>query len=66
MNLNDFTVGDRVQLHPATDFWMSGDRYGTVTNITRQNVLVKMDRSFRVWWLDAGNILEIVESAAWR
>lgn len=24
--------GQRVQLHPATDWWMRGERYGTVWN----------------------------------
>ena len=24
-------VGDRVELHPGTDLWMRGARYGTVT-----------------------------------
>ena len=24
-------IGKRVQLHPATDQWMKGDRYGTIT-----------------------------------
>jgi len=28
-----FNVGDRVQLHPATDAWMRGERYGNVTRI---------------------------------
>lgn len=27
--------GDRVQLHAATDSWMQGDRYGTVTGFGR-------------------------------
>ena len=26
-------VGDAVQFHPATDIWMSGDRYGTVNHV---------------------------------
>ena len=25
-----FTVGDRVEIHPGTDLWMMGARYGTV------------------------------------
>ena len=27
--------GDRVQLHPACDEWMQGDRYGTVAGFGR-------------------------------
>ncbi len=26
----DFSTGDRVELHPATDLWMQGARYGNV------------------------------------
>lgn len=37
--------GSRVQLHPATDRWMMGDRFGTVRKITRRSIHVKMDRS---------------------
>lgn len=40
-----FVVGDRVQTHPATDAWMSGDRYGDVVTAGRRFVHVKMDRS---------------------
>jgi len=42
-----FGVGDRVELHPATDTWMMGDRYGSVIKITRSRVHVKMDKSGR-------------------
>lgn len=37
----------RVQAHPATDAWMSGDRYGTVSKVGRELVHVRMDRSGR-------------------
>lgn len=29
--------GDRVQLHPATDLWMRGARYGTLKRIYMYN-----------------------------
>jgi len=38
-----FEVGQRVQLHPATDLWMSGARYGSVTRVTKTYVHVKVD-----------------------
>ena len=44
-NTNDFTIGQRVQLHPALDRWMRGDRYGKVSKVTRQTVHVHLDRS---------------------
>lgn len=37
----------RVELHPATDAWMRGDRYGIVASVGRKYVHVKMDRSGR-------------------
>jgi hypothetical protein len=44
---SDFKVGERVQTHPATDAWMRGDRYGTVSSIGHRYVFVRMDRSGR-------------------
>lgn len=40
----DFKPGDRVELHPATDLWMAGARYGTVVSTGRKNVVVDLDR----------------------
>ena len=31
---NGYTVGDRVELHPGTDLWMRGARYGTVVRLS--------------------------------
>ena len=39
----DFIAGERVQLHPATDLWMSGAKYGTVVKTTRTRVHVRLD-----------------------
>lgn len=41
-----FSVGDRVELHPSTDLWMRGARFGTVTRIHHdaRKVRVKVDR----------------------
>jgi len=43
--VNTFATGMRVQLHPALDRWMMGDRYGEVVKITRTHVHVALDRS---------------------
>lgn len=43
--LEQFAVGDRVELHPATDRWMRGDRFGTVVKLGRRYVHVALDRS---------------------
>lgn len=43
-----FRGGDRVELHPGTDAWAMGDRYGTVAHVGRKNLHVRMDRSRRM------------------
>jgi hypothetical protein len=43
--LEQFEVGNRVELHPATDRWMRGDQLGTVAKLGRVYVHVRMDRS---------------------
>lgn len=65
-----FSVGDRVALHPATDAWMQGDKYGEVVGFARGKrdsmgrirklVQVKLD-SGRTRNFAAANILEVVE-----
>lgn len=42
---NTFRINDRIQLHPGTDAWMTGDRYGTVVKVGRKYLTVQMDRS---------------------
>lgn len=42
-----YAVGDRVEIHPGTDLWMRGARYGTVvrTSLTpKDRVHVQMDK----------------------
>jgi len=46
--LDGIREGDRVQLHPATDHWMRGDRFGDVVRIGRSMVSVLLDKSGRV------------------
>ena len=58
---NDFGIGDRVQLHPATDAWMRGDRYGRVAAVRGSHVVLAMD-SRRVLKVSFANVLEIVEA----
>lgn len=57
----DIRLGDRVQLHPATDSWARGDRFGTVEGITRNGKLrIRMDKSGELCRTDPLNVLEIV------
>jgi hypothetical protein len=52
-------TGKRVQLHPATDAWMSGDRYGVVVKVGRKLVSVKMDKSGRTLKLTLNNVQSV-------
>ena len=42
--IDHFTVGMRVEMHPATDLWMMGARYGDVVKVGRTKVHVRLDR----------------------
>ena len=55
-----YHVGQRVQLHPATDSWMRGDRYGEVKRVTAKYYHVAMDRSGRMLRIPECYILESV------
>jgi hypothetical protein len=43
-----YAIGTRLELHPATDDWMRGDRFGTVERVGRKYLYVRMDRSGRL------------------
>ena len=61
---DDFTVGQRVKAHPATDTFMRGDVYGPIEFISsgrKRLVLVKMDRSGRRIRFAARNLLHADE-----
>lgn len=49
----------RVQLHPATDAWMAGDRYGVIVGIGRKRVHVKCDRSHKIRKVSRALLLEV-------
>lgn len=40
--------GDRVELHPATDDWMRGDRFGEVIRAALDYATVRLDRSGKI------------------
>jgi len=54
-----FTLGQRVQLHPTTDAWMAGDRYGQVVRFGAKYAYVVMDRSGRTRRVSFENLLHI-------
>ena len=44
---NEYEIGDRVEIHPATDLWMRGARYGEVVGASltpTDRVKVQMDK----------------------
>lgn len=54
--------GVRVELHPATDAWMQGDRFGTVTcELPGDTVRVKLDISQRSVTCNREDIGKIIE-----
>ena len=55
------SIGKRVELHPATDAWMMGDRFGTVEAIGNRFVSVRMDRTGKLRKLRPNYVL-FVES----
>ncbi len=70
-----YELGDRVQLHPATDAWMRGDRYGEIVfkpgphkPLTHEwralgrviGYWVKLDKSGKTIQVSLHNILEKV------
>jgi hypothetical protein len=59
-NGDRITAGDRIELHPATDAWMSGDRYGVVQRVGTTRVQVKLDRSGRERFVRFENIASVV------
>lgn len=54
---NSITEGARVELHPGTAAWMSGDRFGTVERITSTVVALgheKVRRYFVIVRMNSG------------
>ena len=60
MKPNTQYQGVRIQLHPATDHWMRGERFGHVIALLSRNyVRVKLDVSGRTIRLHVDNIGEV-------
>ena len=53
------TVGTRIEMHPATNAWITGDRYGAIVKVTPTHVHVKLDRSGRTRPVRPENVLPI-------
>jgi hypothetical protein len=73
--MNDYRIGKRVELRPATDRWMRGDKYGVIVSVLKRirhyidprdprnglTFRVKMDRSWQIIRVTEGNIGEWIE-----
>ena len=57
--LRQYLLGRRVELHPATDAWMMGDRYGTIVKVNKSNVSIKMEKSGRTLKVTENNYTEV-------
>jgi hypothetical protein len=53
-------IGMRIELHPACDAWMMGDRYGEIIKLGKKWIHLKMDRSGKIRKIGYGNILRQV------
>lgn len=55
--------GDRIEMHPATDLFMRGARYGTVTGFSLtpfDRIHFTLDKTGETVWADSGkNILPL-------
>lgn len=69
----DYRIGMRAELHPATDAWMRGDRYGDIVSVSKRVrsypdpddprnghiFRIRMDKSGEVITASEGNIARI-------
>lgn len=69
----DPRIGKRAELHPATDAWMSGDRYGDIVAVSKRarsyldprdprnghTFTIHMDKSGRRLRVSEGNIARV-------
>jgi hypothetical protein len=62
MEIHELRVGDRIEMHPATDVWMRGDRYGEIIRIGRTLITVKLDRSGHRRICPARSIYQVLEA----
>lgn len=60
MTITDFKVGDRIQIHPASDWFMRGVRYATVTHVRTRDLVVTSD-SGKTFKIHPNNVTEIVD-----
>jgi hypothetical protein len=57
--LSDFKRGDRIRIHPASDWFMRGETHARVTVVGRKYLTVKGERSNTSFKLHVDHVLEI-------
>lgn len=57
MDPNFFVRDRRVELHPCTDRWMMGDRFGRILRVKDGVVHVRLDKSNKTFKFHPDNIL---------
>ena len=57
----DYRIGMRAELHPATDAWMRGDRYGDIVLVSKdgQTFRIRMDRSGKTLTVSERNLARV-------
>lgn len=63
-SVKDFAEKERVELHPAMDAWMQGDRFGKVVKLGRKYVHVLMDHSGRKLEVVPQNLRKLTDELA--
>lgn len=63
LTMNDFRKGDRVQLHPGTDYWIMGARYAAVEGVGRRFLTIRLDATGQQLRISPHDILEVTEIA---
>lgn len=59
MKKEDATPGTRVQLHPATDLWMRGARFGSIVAVRGEVATVKLDALHEPQRIHLRNLLDV-------
>ena len=56
-------IGTRVEMHPRTDRWMRGDRFGEIVKVVVPNsdgvVQVKLDKSGKIVRVPLADLTEV-------
>lgn len=56
-------IGDRVEIHPATDLWMAGARFGVIVGLSvtpRDRVRVRLDKVPRRTFAGSSDLFRVV------